>query len=248
MNQIFQHSSEAMPELPDESVHLVVTSPPYNVGMEYEEVLPEEEYRSILRKVWNECHRVLCHGGRACINIGGTGRNPYLPIQTWITQDMIDIGFLMRGDVIWHKGISRKGCAWGSWQSATNPVLRDDHEYILMFSKGSFDRRPTDGRKSTISKEEFMAGTRSIWQFNAENYLKTAHPCPYPVQLPYRCINLYSFQGDIVLDPFMGSGTTLVAAKMLGRDGIGYDTSEKYVDEAVVRLDAMMDLPLAPSE
>ena len=140
-NRIYNHSSEKMDELPDNCVHLMVTSPPYNVQKEYDDDLTLEEYEALLRTVFTETHRVLTYGGRACINVANLGRKPYLPINALITDIMLEIGFYMRGEIIWDKGSSAgSSTAWGSWMSATNPVLRDVHEYILVFSKGSFSR------------------------------------------------------------------------------------------------------------
>jgi site-specific DNA-methyltransferase (adenine-specific) len=150
---------------------------------------------------------------------------------------MLDIGFLMRGEIIWNKGSSAgASTAWGSWQSASNPSLRDTHEYILVFSKGSFSRA-AGGRQDTISKEEFLACTKSVWEFPAESANRVWHPAPFPPELPHRCIQLYTFQGDFVLDPFCGVGSTCVAALRAGRHFLGYDTSKEYVDAALKRID-----------
>lgn len=135
LNRIFRKSAESMDELPDSSVHLMVTSPPYNVGKEYDEDLTLESYREFLKRVWREVHRVLVPGGRACINVANLGRKPYIPLHAFIVEDMIELGFLMRGEVIWDKASSAgSSTAWGSWQSASNPTLRDVHEYILIFT------------------------------------------------------------------------------------------------------------------
>ena len=234
LNKIYAHSSETMDELPDNSVHLMITSPPYNVGKEYDEDLTLDEYLSMLKRVWKETHRVLVPGGRACINVANIGRKPYLPLNAFIAADMIELGYLMRGEIIWNKGASAgTSCAWGSWRSASNPVLRDIHEYILVFCKSDFKRK---GIESTIGKEDFIESTKSIWDIPAESAKKVGHPAPFPVELPERLIRLYSFKEDIVLDPFMGSGTTAVAAKQTGRKWVGYDISQEYVDLASGRL------------
>jgi site-specific DNA-methyltransferase (adenine-specific) len=234
---IFNKSSEAMQELPDCSVHLMVTSPPYNVGKEYDNDLTLEEYLSFLMRVWKETYRVLVPGGRACINVANLGRKPYIPLHASIMKDMIDLGFLMRGEIIWDKAASAStSTAWGSWQSATNPTLRDTHEYILVFSKGSFRRDKMDGRKSTISKDEFLEFTKSVWAFPSESAKKVGHPAPFPVELPYRLIQLYTFSDEIVLDPFIGSGQTALAALKAGRHFIGYELSGEYCDLAIRRI------------
>lgn len=226
---IFQSSCEVMKELPDCSVHLMVTSPPYNVGKDYDNDLTLEEYLAFLMRVWKETYRVLVPGGRACINVANVGRKPYIPLHASIMRDMIDLGFLMRGEIIWDKAASAStSTAWGSWQSATNPTLRDTHEYILVFSKGSFRRDKMDGRVSTISKDEFLEFTKSVWGFPSESARKVGHPAPFPIELPYRLIQLYTFSNEIVLDPFMGSGQTALAALKAGRHFIGYEVIEEY--------------------
>jgi DNA modification methylase len=237
LDVIHHGSCEDMKELPDCSVHLMVTSPPYNVGKEYDNNLTLEEYLAFLRRAWQETYRVLVPGGRACINIANVGRKPYIPLHASIMQDMIEMGFLMRGEIIWEKGASAStSTAWGSWQSATNPTLRDTHEYILVFSKGSYRREKMDGRQSTISKEEFLEFTKSVWGFPSESARKVGHPAPFPVELPYRLIQLYTFSNEIVLDPFMGSGQTALAALKAGRHFTGYETSESYIQLAESRI------------
>jgi site-specific DNA-methyltransferase (adenine-specific) len=236
IDKIFCKSSEKMEELPDNSIHLMVTSPPYNVGKEYDENLTLNEYRAFLKKVWSEVKRVLVPGGRACINIANLGRKPYIPLHAFIVEDMIELGFLMRGEIIWNKASSSSpSTAWGSWLSAKNPILRDIHEYILVFSKGTFSRENL-GRKSTISKEEFLEFTKSVWTFPAEPATKVGHPAPFPVELPYRLIQLYTFEGEVVLDPFMGSGQTAIAAIKTRRHYVGYDINEEYVKLAEKRI------------
>ncbi|HEY9526571.1 MAG TPA: site-specific DNA-methyltransferase [Anaerolineales bacterium] len=237
LDVIHQTSCEEMQELPDCSVHLMVTSPPYNVGKDYDNNLTLEEYLAFLMKVWKETFRVLVPGGRACINIANVGRKPYIPLHASIMRDMIDLGFLMRGEIIWDKAASAStSTAWGSWQSATNPTLRDTHEYILVFSKGSYRREKMDGRSSTISKEEFLEFTKSVWGFPSESARKVGHPAPFPVELPYRLIQLYTFSNEIVLDPFMGSGQTAIAARKAGRHFMGYEISEEYIQLAQRRI------------
>lgn len=241
LDKIFCKTSENMEELPDNSVHLMVTSPPYNVGKEYDQNLTLEEYREFLRRVWREVKRVLVPGGRACINIANLGRKPYIPLHCFIIEDMLDLGFLMRGEIIWNKGASGSpSTAWGTWLSARNPILRDVHEYILVFSKGMFTRKTATKRKSTISREEFLEFTKSVWTFPAEPASKIGHPAPFPVELPYRLIQLYTFEEEIVLDPFMGSGQTAIAALKSGRHFVGYEIEEQYVRLAERRIEEFL--------
>jgi DNA modification methylase len=237
LDQIFCKTSEKMEELPDNSVHLMVTSPPYNVGKEYDENLTLNEYREFLKRVWSEVKRVLVPGGRACINIANLGRKPYIPLHAYMIEDMLDLGFLMRGEIIWNKASSGSpSTAWGTWLSAKNPILRDIHEYILVFSKSSFARDRIENKKSTISKEEFLEFTKSVWTFSAEPATKVGHPAPFPVELPYRLIQLYTFEEDVILDPFMGSGQTAIAAIKTHRHYIGYETNQEYIELAQRRI------------
>lgn len=238
LDKIFCKTSERMEELPDNSIHLVVTSPPYNVGKDYDENLTLKEYRAFLKKVWIEVTRVLVPGGRVCINIANLGRKPYIPLHTFISGDMLDLGFLMRGEIIWNKASSgSSSTAWGSWLSAKNPTLRDVHEYILVFSKEIFSRGNPNNRRSTINKQEFLEFTKSVWTLSAESARKVGHPAPFPVELPYRLIQLYTFEGDVVLDPFIGSGQAAIAAIKTKRHYIGYDIKEEYAKLAKKRIE-----------
>lgn len=239
-NKFILGTAENMKELPDNSVHLMITSPPYNVSKEYDEDLSLKEYLQFLENAFKETYRVLVNGGRACINVANLGRKPYIPLSDYISKIMIDIGFNMRGEIIWNKAASASpSTAWGSWQSASNPILRDIHEYILVFSKGDY-KREKGKKENTISKEQFMEWTKSIWTINAESAKKIGHPAPFPEELPYRLIQLYSFKGDIVLDPFMGSGTTAVAALKTDRKFVGYDISKEYIALAEKRVEPLL--------
>jgi len=235
-NQIFCKSSELMSELPDNSIHLMITSPPYNASKDYDDNLSLDEYLGLLKRVWQETHRVMVTGGRVCINIANLGRKPYIPLHSYIIEDMQNIGFLMRGEIIWNKASSASSStAWGSWMSAANPVLRDIHEYILIFSKDSFSRKREE-RENTICKEDFLEWTKSVWTFPAVSAKKIGHPAPFPEELPYRLIQLYSFKGDVILDPFAGSGTTCLSALKSERNYIGYDVNQEYIELANTRI------------
>jgi DNA modification methylase len=237
LDHIFHGSAENMAELPDNSIHLMVTSPPYNVGKEYDANLTLPEYLAFLEKVWAEVFRLLVPGGRACVNVANLGRRPYIPLHAWIADSIIRLGYLMRGEVIWNKAASASpSTAWGSWKSATNPTLRDVHEYILIFSKGAFKRQNLEPRENTISKEEFLEFTKSVWTFQAEPASKVGHPAPFPVELPYRLIQLYSFKDEVILDPFMGSGQTALAALNSNRHYVGYEINPEYVNLANTRI------------
>jgi len=240
-NKFILGTAENMKEIPDNSVHLMITSPPYNVSKEYDEDLSLKEYLQLLENSFRETYRVLVNGGRACINVANLGRRPYIPLSDYISKMMIDIGFNMRGEIIWNKAASASpSTAWGSWQSAANPILRDIHEYILVFSKGDY-KRDKGKKENTITKEQFMEWTKSIWTMNAESARRIGHPAPFPEELPYSLIQLYSFKGDIILDPFMGSGTTAVAAIKSERKFVGYDISQEYIDLSEKRLKPLLE-------
>lgn len=241
LNRIYCKSSEVMDEIPNCSVHLMVTSPPYNAKKEYDRDLSLAEYRDLLGTVFEETYKKLVIGGRACINIANLGRKPYIPLHACIIEDMAKIGFLMRGEIIWDKGASASSStAWGSWMSAANPVLRDTHEYILIFSKDSYSRKKGD-RINTISRDDFLEWTKSVWSFPTVSAKNIGHPAPFPIELPHRLIQLYTFKSDVVLDPFCGSGTTCLAAARDQRYFIGYDIEPSYVKLAQQRLQEYLE-------
>ena len=242
-----------MDAVADDSVALVVTSPPYFAGKQYEEELDREgvpgsyiEYLALLRDVFAECKRVLEPGGRIAVNVANLGRKPYRSLAAdvmTILQD--DLRLLPRGEIVWQKGEGASGsCAWGSFRSPTNPVLRDVTERVIVASKGRFGRarspkeRRRDGlpHESTIAADDFMALTLDVWDFPPESAVRVRHPAPFPVELPQRLMELYTFRGDLVVDPFCGSGSTLVAAARCGRDAVGYDLDPTYVELARARV------------
>jgi DNA modification methylase len=206
-------------------------------GNSYDKDLTLEEYLSFLQRVWAETRRVLVPGGRMCINVANLGRKPYIPLHAFIAEQAIALGFLMRGEIIWNKAASASpSTAWGSWKSAGNPTLRDVHEYILVFCKDTFKRQNPEKRASTITRDEFLEYNKSVWAMSAEPARKIGHPAPFPVELPRRLIQLYTFENEIVLDPFMGSGQTAIAAVKSDRHYVGYEIDEKYVALANTRI------------
>lgn len=242
-----------MADVPDRCVALVVTSPPYYAGKEYEQALGEGhipasyvEFLTMLRDVFAECWRVLEPGGRLAVNVANLGRKPYRSLSgdvIRILQD--DLGMLLRGEILWRKAKGATGSiAVGSYLSAANPVLRDITERIVVASKGRFDRAvPRKERErrglpfeNTITKDEFFAATLDVWEIRPEHARRIGHPAPFPVDLPQRLIHLYTYRDDVVLDPFIGSGSTAVAAVATGRRYIGYDTDAEYVALAEERI------------
>lgn len=241
LNTIIASSCENMKDIPNNSLHLMITSPPYNVSKEYDNDLSLNEYLNLLKNCFTETYRVLVDGGRACINIANIGRKPYIPLSDYVSKIMIEIGFNMRGEIIWNKSAgSGISTAWGSFQSASNPILRDVHEYILIFSKGNYkrerDKVEKELRKDNITKEEFIEWTKSVWTMNTESAKRIGHPAPFPEELPNRLIKLFSFTNDIVIDPFMGSGTTAIAAIKNKRNFVGYEINKEYINLANNRI------------
>jgi DNA modification methylase len=234
-----------MSDLPDGSVALVVTSPPYFAGKQYEEELDHEgvpssyiEYLELLEAVFRECVAKLEPGGRIAVNVANLGRRPYRSLAADVIRILQDeLGLLLRGEVVWQKGEGATGsCAWGSFRSASSPTLRDLTERVIIASKGRFDRaRPVKKReaeglpyRNTVTADEFMAATLDVWHIPPESAKRVDHPAPFPVELPERLILLNTFEGDLVLDPFMGSGSTLVAAARHRRRYVGYDLDPAY--------------------
>ncbi len=255
VDEFFCGDARRMARINPGSVALVVTSPPYFAGKEYEEALGEGyvpatylDYLDMLCDVFAECAAKLEPGGRIAVNVANLGRKPFRSLAADIIGILQDrLGLLLRGEIVWLKARGATGsCAWGSWQSPTNPVLRDLTERVIVASKGRFDRAlsprqraaaglPSEG---SIFKEDFLEGTTDVWEIPAESATRVGHPAPFPVELPQRLIELYTYRGDLVLDPFMGSGSTAVAAVRTERHYVGYDTSREYVAKARIRCES----------
>ena len=249
--------SRSMPDLPDSCISLVVTSPPYFSAKRYEEAMGEGhvpgsyvEYLDMVHDVMVECLRVLEPGGRIAVNVANLGRKPYRSLSSDVWTILEDVGFLPRGEVVWIKAKGASGsAAFGSFAKASNPVFRDLTERILVASKGRFDRalhwkkRQAAGLpwESTITKEDFLAWTVDTWEMRTESATRVGHPAPFPVELPRRLIELFTYRGDVVLDPFMGAGSTALAALATDRSYVGYDAEPAYVALAQARIDGALD-------
>lgn len=256
IDRLFVGDARAMTEaqVADGSVALMVTSPPYFAGKEYESDMSAGhvpstyvEYLAMLHDVFSVCLRKLEPGGRMAINVANLGRKPYRSLSAdviGILQD--DLGMLLRGEVIWQKARGAGGsCAWGSFRSPQNPVLRDVTERVIIASKGRFDRavkradREATGLPSeaTIETDDFLEATLDVWEIPSERATRVGHPAPFPVALPKRLIELYTYKRDLILDPFIGSGTTALAAIETGRHYVGFDTEPDYIALAIERVE-----------
>ncbi len=241
LDHVILGDSRDMHLIPDNSIHLMVTSPPYNVRKDYDDDLSLLEYLHLLEGVFKETWRVLVPGGRVAINVANVGRKPYIPLHAYFIEIMFNIGFHMRGEIIWNKAASAGvSTAWGSFASASNPCLRDVHEYILIFSKLT-NKLEKEQRENSIEKKDFVEWSKSIWSFSAASARKIGHPAPFPEELPRRLIEFYTYKGDVILDPFIGSGTTAIASLKLNRHYIGYEISPEFVNLAKKRISNVKD-------
>ena len=253
INEIWCHDAREMdPFVEDKSVALVVTSPPYFAGKAYEEALGQggvpatyNDYRRMLFDVFEQCRNKLEPGGRIAVNVANLGRKPYRSLAADVIDILEQLGMLLRGEIIWKKGDAAGGsCAWGTYQRPGNPVLRDVTERIIVASKGRFDRALTAPERQaaglpnegSITMDEFVDATTDIWVMPAESATRVGHPAPFPVELPRRLIEMHTYRGDLVLDPFMGAGSTAIAALRTDRSYIGFDTEQSYVDLSTRRI------------
>jgi len=227
--EVYNQSSERMPQVPSQSVDLVITSPPYNVGVDYagyNDLQLTQLYVNMLSSSLSECYRVLRPGGRICINVANLERKPYRPLVNLLEALLVSHRFILKGEIIWHKWDNANSTAWGSWLSASSPALRDTHEYILVGAKGTDPLVKPIGGEMTLEREEFIKWTNSVWKIRPAS--RPDHPAIFPREIPERLIKLLTWTHSTVLDPFAGSGTTLVTARELGRKAIGYELSEEY--------------------
>jgi DNA modification methylase len=253
VDEIVVGDARDMGEIADNSIGFVVTSPPYFAGKSYEEALGEGgvpanyiEYLEMLEAVFAECVRVLEPGGRLAVNVANLGRKPYRSLSADVITILQDrLRLLLRGEIVWVKARAASGnCAWGSFQRPSNPTLRDLSERVIVASKGRFDRAIDAKRRakqglassSSLTRDEFMEATLDVWEIAPESAKRVGHPAPFPVELPERLLHLYTYVGDVVLDPFMGSGSTGVAAVRTGRHYVGYELDDEFAAVARKRI------------
>jgi DNA modification methylase len=230
---------EALRRLPKETVHLAVTSPPYNVRIPYagySDDLAAKEYLAWLKDVWRDLYRVLVPGGRFALNVAPTSIKAFRPIHHDLSTDLRDLGYIMRTEVIWYKQTMGRRTAWGSWRSPSNPHIIPSWEYVLVFSKGQWN---LPGRKEDIdvSSEEFQKISDGFWQIPPERS-RRGHPAPFPEALIERLVKFYTYRGNTVLDTFGGTGTVATVARRLGRHYLSIDSSSEYCELARRRITA----------
>ncbi len=238
-------SEEVLKKLPDNCIDLVFTSPPYNFGLEYEnhnDVIKWENYFAKLFSIFEQCIRVLKYGGRIVVNVQPLFSD-YIPIHHIISKFFMDKGFIWKGEIIWEKhNYNCKYTAWGSWKSPSNPYLKYSWEFLEIFCKGSL-KHEGETNISDLTADEFKEWVYAKWDIAPErNMEKWGHPAMFPEELARRVIKLFSFVGDVVLDPFNGVGTTTKVAKELKRRFIGIDISPEYCRKAEMRLNQKLGL------
>ncbi len=228
---------EVMKDIPDKSIDLVLTSPPYNLGIDYDNYIDNKELKQYLewqKEILKECIRVLKDGGRLAWQVPSiTQEKMYYPLNAWVSMNCIDIGFEQRAEIIWLKEQIPSRTAWGSFNSPSDNKILPSWEYIELFSKSS--KKIQHEGITDLDKNNFIEWTNGLWRIQPQT-ISVGHPAPFPIDLPKRIIQMNTYVGDIVLDLFMGSGTTAVACKQLKRNFIGIEISEKYCEIARQRL------------
>lgn len=225
---------EGLKRIQNGVVDCCVTSPPYNVGLDYggyNDKMEYPDYLSFIESVFGEMFRVLKDDGRMCVNIGD-GKNGSIPTHSDFIQIGKKIGFLVLSTIIWNKNTTSNRTAWGSFMSPSSPSFPRCFEYILLFGK---TKKLKHSGESTISKQDFIQWTNGIWTFTPETK-DVGHPAPFPIELPKRLIELLTYKNDVIIDPFIGSGTTAIAAIRSGRHFIGFEIDKNYYDHATYRI------------
>jgi site-specific DNA-methyltransferase (adenine-specific) len=237
--RIIQNSVFSTKIIKPASIDLIVTSPPYNVDIKYnshDDKISYDQYREFSEKWMRRCYNWLKDDGRFCLNIPlDINKGGQQSVGADLTKIAKNVGFKYHSTIIWNEGNISRRTAWGSWKSASAPYVISPVELIVVLYKKTW-KKTSGSKQSDISKKDFMDWTNGLWTFSGESKNKIGHPTPFPVELPRRCIKLFSFVGDTVLDPFLGSGTTLVASYLNDRKGIGIDIDPHYCQIALNRL------------
>ena len=235
LNQIHQGDcKDIISDMEDDSIDLVITSPPYNVGVEYgeyEDNIPMSEYIVMIEDLFFTLNQKVKNTGRVCINVSLKNENGIVDIPSIIKEKAKTVGWDLRFEIIWNKGSSESSTAWGSWLSPSSPRPIFNHEYIFVFDIDDEKRES----KQTIKKEKFMNIVKSVWTINPET--SSSHPAPFPKEIVRRLIQLNSYEEDVVLDPFIGSGTTAVVAEKMNRNWVGIDVDEDYIEMSYQRIE-----------
>ena len=242
---IYNKSSENMSDIEDGTVDLVITSPPYEAMIEYDTYNDNQGYEvyiNMINNVFAECYRVMREGARICINIANLGRKPYKPMKHLITELLLKNNFYLRGEIIWQKWDNATVTSWGSFDSPSCPVIRDVHEYIIIASKGKNALINVNDGKKTLSRDEFIEYTSSVWRILPRS--DKNHPAVFPSEIPRRLMHLYTWTEGMILDPFAGIGTTLEVARNNNRRSIGYEISNNYSDYIKLKIESGRQISL----
>lgn len=231
-----------MRKIPTGSVDIIITSPPYNFGLDYKDdkkndTVHWDEYFKKLDAIWKECARVLKPGGRLCLNVQPLFSD-YIPSHHLMSKQLLNHNLIWKGEILWEKNnYNCKYTAWGSWKSPSMPYLKYTWEFVEIFSKDTH-KKAGDSSKADITGDEFKKWVYAKWSIAPERKMKDyGHPAMFPKELATRLMKLFSYQGDIVLDPFNGVGTTTLCAAETGRKYIGVDISSKYCNVSRKRIE-----------
>ena len=227
-----------MKKLKKETIDFIFTSPPYNVGKPYKnhnDLMTYKNYLKFLYETWKETKRILKIGGRIAINVPSvTAEGSYQSLFVDVVNQMKELGFIMRCDIIWHKDHISKRTAWGSWKSPSNPYVVQPYEFILVFSK-EIKKHIGEKINADITRDEFIKFSNAMWNILPETKLNKFHPAPFPEELVYRLIKFYTYKNDLVLDMFGGSGTVPVVCLKNNRNFIYIDNCKEYFEFAKKR-------------
>ncbi len=223
-------------------VNLLITSPPYNLSIEYgkhNDSLDYEVYLEFTKQWLTKAYELMADDGRICVNIPlDKNKNGLKPVYSDFVEIAKRVGFKYQSTIVWNEQNISRRTAWGSWLSASAPYVIAPVEMIVVMYKKQWKR--LNKGESTINKEEFIEWTNGVWTFSGESKKRVGHPAPFPLELPRRCIKLFSYKDDLILDPFVGSGTTLISAFQEGRKAIGTEIDERFINLAMSRINSSL--------